>query len=349
MNQIKHRLLSLLYAGMILSSLFAYANIPETSPIPKGLSDIQNKKITHSKMLLQNRWKTLVSKVESHNQQCQNIPSGTQRAFNCRQKMDQLQNEIASYVTDVRQFNNTVATLIQKIKSTIVSKEQNDYDKKNKQWLIKQQDLIRQAVTSEQKVDKKILLDIHQNKVPNLPQKTLNHLKSGDVILLRQDNSVISSTIPYGDVLSRWVQTKSLKSKKYDISHSVVYLKSIKGKRLYLDHQFGDKFARIIDEDTFLKRYEKRLSYVARPKALINGKKLWEAAKGVAIKDNTPYGVFGENVVCSEIDTFAVVQATGKKLSFLKNERWGPINMTPSDFIDPETKGRYFIISSLKK
>jgi len=229
---------------------------------------------------------------------------------------------------------------------SFVNKEQDQYENRNKEWLCKQQGLIRQAVDSEKKRNKEMLSAISQARVPKLPQKSLNDLKPGDVILVKP-SSVGSRAIPYGDVLSRWLHG-SHKSQKYDISHSVVYLKTVKGKRLYLDHQKDVGFARIIDEDIFLKRYEKRLSYVARPKSLIDGKKLWSAARGAALKNNTPYGFSGKSVVCSELARFAVVQASGKRLPLDSTRLVGP-DMMPSDFIDPETDGKYFVVTPLRK
>ena len=100
------------------------------------------------------------------------------------------------------------------------------------------------------------------------------------------------------------------------------------------------------------------MSYVARPKSLIDGKKLWAAARGAALKDNTPYAFIGKGVVCSELSRFAVVQASGKRLP-LESKRvlWDimpvedimPVGIMPSDFIDPETKGKYFVVTPLKK
>ncbi len=230
---------------------------------------------------------------------------------------------------------------------SIVNKEQSQYENSNKEWLSKQQDLIRQVAASEKKRNIEILSAMSKATVPNLPPKSLNDLKSGDIILLKPDSSSRGSrAIPYGDLLSRWVHG-SHTPQKYDISHSVVYLKTVNGKRLYLDHTIDDKFARIIDEDIFLKRYGKRLSYVARPKAVIDGKKLWAVARKAALKDNTPYGVFGKSVVCSELDRFAVVQASGRRLP-LNETRFGP-DITPADFIDPETEGKYFVVTPLKK
>lgn len=349
MYQMKHKLLWTFSMLMILLYSPLFANIPELVEIPDGLSNSQNKKFTHTKTLLDKRWDVIFTKVNSHNQKCQNVASNTQLASTCRKKMGNLQSELALYIKDVEQFNSDIANISKNTNSEIVMKEQTDYEKRSKVWLQKQQDLIRKAVDSQKQGDKEILAAISEDKIPTSLPKNLKDLSAGDVILLKKGEGAFSNAIPYGDLLLRWMRDKSIKSKKYDISHSIVYLKTVNGKRLYLDHQLGDKFARVIDEDLFLKRYENRLSYVARPKALLSGKKLWEAAKGSALKDNTPYGVFGKRIVCSEIGRFAVIQASAKKLSFLDNEWWGPVGMTPADFIDPATRGRYFTISTLEK
>jgi len=333
----------------ILLLIPLYANIPELSEIPNKISSTQKAKLSHSKSLLNGRWDVIVTKVGAHNQKCQNVASNTQLSSTCRQNMAKLQSELASYIKDVDQFNMDIINASKDIISQLVMKEQSYYEQRSKEWLQKQQKLVKDAVDSEEKRDKEILSAIMQDKVPTSLPKNLKDLNPGDVILFKKGEGAFSNAIPYGDLLLRWMRDKSIKSKKYDISHSIVYLKTVNGKRLYLDHQLGDKFARVIDEDLFLKRYEKRLSYVARPKALLSGKKLWDAAKGSALKDNTPYGVFGTSIVCSEIGRFAVIEASAKKLSFLDNEWWGPVGMTPADFIDPATRGRYFTISTLEK
>ncbi|NQY93243.1 MAG: hypothetical protein HRT43_03675, partial [Campylobacteraceae bacterium] len=279
MYQMKHKLSWILGMLMLLISIPVYANIPELVEIPDGLSSSQNEKFTHSKSLLDKRWDVIFTKVNSHNQKCQNVASNTQLASTCRKKMGDLQSELALYIKDVEKFNKDIESIIKNTKPLIVLKEQEDYEKRSNEWLLKQQDLIRKAVASEKKRDKEMLTAIKKDKVPKFTQKKLNDLKPGDVILLKKGEGTFSQTIPYGDVLLRWMREKSLKPKTYGISHSVVYLKTVNGKRLYLDHQLDDKFARVIDEDLFLERYEKRLSFIARPKALVNGKKLWEAAK----------------------------------------------------------------------
>ena len=333
----------------ILLYLPLYGNIPELSEIPNAISSTAKANLNHSKSLLNKRWDVIVTKVGVHNQKCQNVAVNSQISTTCRKNMSKLQSELASYIKDVEQFNMDIVNTSKNSKSEIVMKEQSDYEKRSKKWLLKQQNLIKDAVASEEEHDKEILSAIMQDKVPISLPKNLDDLNPGDVILFKKGEGAFSNAIPYGDLLLRWMRDKSVKSKKYDISHSIVYLKTVNGKRLYLDHQLGDKFARVINEDMFLKRYENRLSYVARPKALLSGKKLWDAAKGSALKDNTPYGVFGTSIVCSEIGRFAVIEASAKKLSFLDNEWWGPVGMTPADFIDPETRGRYFTISNLEK
>ena len=58
------------------------------------------------------------------------------------------------------------------------------------------------------------------------------------------------------------------------------------------------------------------------------------------------YGVLGKDAVCSERAGFAVAKASGVDL---KGHHLGPIDITPGDYFDKESVGKYFIISPLKK
>lgn len=344
--------------GLLLQVLFSFS-LPEILDLPQGLSSNQTTKYTLLQRKLLDKENSLFDKVKQHNVTCRNVQENTSAAKECHRKMERLKSDIISYIDEVNQYNNELESLTHHIDSKTIQKEQKAYESNDQVWLSKQKNLIKEAFLSQKNRDLEILLAIENSKVPQNTQKSLNDLLPGDVILVNADDSLTSQGITYGDLLLRWMRKKEKGMKKYEISHSLVYLKTVNGKKLFLDHQLGDRFARVIDEKIFMQRYEHRLNSVARPKAYISGQKMWNAAKKSALKNNTPYGLYGNRVVCSDLSKFAIVQASDKKLSFLNEsdkksilfneKKWLPIKMTPADFIDPKTKGRFFEISILKK
>ena len=102
--------------------------------------------------------------------------------------------------------------------------------------------------------------------------------------------------------------------------------------------------SRILTLADFEKKYGMRGMFMARPSEPVDGRVLWQAARDAALKRKSDYGVVGEKVVCSERAGMAVAKATGISTG---NHRFGPIDITPGDYFDPQASGKYFVITPL--
>ncbi len=149
------------------------------------------------------------------------------------------------------------------------------------------------------------------------------------------------------------------------VSHSLICLKAVKGKKLFLDSTPG-KGARIITEDEFQELYGKREAHVAQMAGLTNGwrvaqplrkdeaEKLWAAAMELVQKERTTphgpldssnYGAWGDDLVCSEASRWALIKAgrTIPATSSSLKRRVG-VQFGPADFYDDR---QHFIVTPL--
>jgi len=198
-----------------------------------------------------------------------------------------------------------------------VRQEQTEYENMNADWMKKQRRLLEQRFREPNKYASAIYKSLKTNALP-LPWKTFNELQPGDVMLLE------GSAIAYVD------NKLSTGNNASRASHTVIYLKEVNGKKLFLDNQPFEG-PRIISEEEFMKLYGPRNAQVAKLAQPLNekeGKQLFTAAVEMAqnnrkeITNNwfgtplldTNYGAWGkENVVCSESD-WALINATGRNI-----------------------------------
>ena len=92
--------------------------------------------------------------------------------------------------------------------------------------------------------------------------------------------------------------------------------------------------------------------YAARPREVVDGKKLFLAAQEMHIEASkkitllgSSYGVLGNDIVCSESSDMVVAKATGRQTV----DKGRFIDVTPNNFFDKQDAGRYYIISPLVK
>lgn len=232
--------------------------------------------------------------------------------------------------------------------------EQEEFEKMNAAWLRKQEDLIRQAakrVAGEKKWEDEVSVAIQSLTTPEtFRPKTLKDLKPGDILLVAPEDP-LGKFIAEGDRFVRVVEHlskgeifKAAKAEKTPVSHAVTFVKSVEGKLLFLDHT--SEGSRILNEAKLIQKYGHRRMYVARPQEVADGRKLWQVAREAALRKRSDYGLFGDNAVCSERAGIAVARSTGLPL---EQNRLGPIDITPGDFFDDESTGKYFIVSPLQK
>ncbi|MCX5804625.1 MAG: hypothetical protein NT010_00970 [Proteobacteria bacterium] len=246
-----------------------------------------------------------------------------------------------------------------------VLQEQNEFEKMNAEWMEKQKQLIEQrlrepnkyaaAITKSLKTNAPAITKSLKTNAPPLPWKTFNELQAGDVLLMEGEKA--SKGIVYAD-------NKLSGGNPSNASHTVVYLKEVRGKKLFLDNQ-PNVGPRIISEEEFKGLYGNRGADVAKLAQPLNkkeGQALFSAAVAMAQKNNqklinkdtwfgkyllndTNYGPGGkDDVVCSETD-WAVINAAGRTIPFSDNKLklFLGLNFTPSDFYNSP----YFLVTPL--
>ncbi|OYV96496.1 MAG: hypothetical protein B7Z62_08070 [Deltaproteobacteria bacterium 37-65-8] len=233
-------------------------------------------------------------------------------------------------------------------KSTAVLQEQAEFENRNADWMEKQRLLVEERLREPNEYASAIYKSLKTNAPPP-PAKTLDKLQSGDVLLIE------GKAIAYLD------NKLSVGNDTSSASHTVLYLKEVKGEKLFMDNQPFEG-PRIISEDEFEHLYGSRQAQVAKLAQPLNeqeGKKLFTAAVEMAqknrkeITDNwfgtpllgTSYGAWGkENVVCSEAD-WALINATGRNIPKSGDlvKRGLGVDFSPADYLN----SRYFLVTPL--
>jgi uncharacterized Zn finger protein (UPF0148 family) len=238
-----------------------------------------------------------------------------------------------------------------------VLREQDEFVKMRAVWMTSERQLIQQRLTEPNRWSSSIYASL-KTKEPPLPYKKFDELKAGDVLLIAPDDA-LSKTIRFVDRLSSWEW-------KSPASHTVLFLKEVNGKKLFLDSTGGGG-PHIITGEEFLKKYGHRGAQVAelgkyevaQPLSKEEGDMLWVAARELSMKeladkfkksnnliDKTNYGLYGnDNMVCSETSRWALIKAgrqipdTGSPYKKLFGVYFGP-----SNFYNAE---QYFIVTPL--
>jgi hypothetical protein len=232
-----------------------------------------------------------------------------------------------------------------------VRTEQEDFDRMNARWVARQRQLIDQRLREPNPYAAEICRSLKIKVPPLLPSRKFDELKPGDVLLIsREDITDASFWINLGDRFTTDPRSPA--------SHTVLFLKEVNGKKLFLDHTPG-RGSHVIDEDEFLRTYGHRDALVASPRIAVaqpvresETARIWEAAKRLARKeadiqeekrgyivDQTGYGVYGnENMVCSEASRWVLVRSgrdipeSASPLKRLLGIHYGPANFFSDDY-----------------
>lgn len=240
-----------------------------------------------------------------------------------------------------------------------VTTEQTRFRDNPQQWLNERREAVRAAVNEKRNWTDRILRILTGPQTERRYATTpLAALAAGDVILIAPINEQLDPTSAAGSEFTQEldyryrVVTTLLRGRLVDAatqdrqpaSHALTFLGSIHGVRMYLSEQPGG--SRILDERAFLREYGARQMYVARPQAVVDGRRLWSAARNTAVRNARDYGLFGDRAVCSERAGIVVARATGLNLD---PDRPGPIDITPGDFFDAQGNvGKHFVITGLR-
>jgi hypothetical protein len=201
-------------------------------------------------------------------------------------------------------------------------------------------------------------------KAPPLPDKMFAQLQPGDVLLIAPEKTLTVGLwtgyyINLFDKLSSW-EWKSW------ASHTLIFLKEVKGVKLFLDNLPGEG-PRIKTEDAIIKEYGARAIDIAQPLSKVDGTGLWTAARELGIKQITAdlkklgnpelvrrinkwtyYGLYGnDNMVCSEADRWVLIQA-GLKIADTESpfKKLMGIYYGPANFYSDE---QHFLVTPLEK
>jgi hypothetical protein len=194
--------------------------------------------------------------------------------------------------------------------------EQVEYENMNDRWLQSQRHLIEQRLKDPNPYAGEIYRSLKTKAPPALPDRKYDTLKPGDVLLFHPDDAQ-SEVTKWGDRFSSLSKSPA--------SHTLLYLKEVNGKKLFLDNTMG-RGAHVISEDEFMRTYAKRDALVASLAQPITGDEadqIWISAKEAIKKeaatqqkksaniiDQTGYGLFGDdNMVCSEASRWALIKA----------------------------------------
>ena len=157
-------------------------------------------------------------------------------------------------------------------------------------------------------------------KKPSPVVKPFAALDQGDVLLVAPPDGywpgdLASKGLKFVDKLTSWEWGEG--SSK--ASHTLMYLKTVNGQKLFLDDQLGQG-PRIKTEEMVLREYAGRSMDVAQPVAKIDADKLWAAARQLEVQNlahldrslvgASTYNLYGDDhMVCSEASRWALVQA----------------------------------------
>jgi len=305
---------------LVVSTVGYAASIPALVKVPDGLSSEVRERLTLRRQELTRQLKSFLADAELFNSLAAEKQTDAEYAA--------LEARRNQYISLVKAFNQEVAD------SGAASV--ND-----------ERELIRQRLQEPNRLCSAVLASL-KVKEPPLPYKTFGQLQPGDVLLVAPLEKS-SRLLRLGDRLTSWEWGAPA-------SHTVLFLKEVKGRRLFLDNQLGEG-PRIITEEEFLKKYAERLPSssvverrepgmgVAQPLSKEEGDKLWAAAAALAAGD-TKFGLYGdEKMVCSEASRWALVKTgqdipeTSSPFKKMLGIYYGPANF----YADQE----HFIISPL--
>jgi len=233
--------------------------------------------------------------------------------------------------------------------------EQAEFENMNADWMEKQKRLI--ALRESNPYIPAIYKSLKTKAPPSLPPTKYDDLQPGDVLLISPEDT--SFWDQFGKS-SFWINVgdKVSSISKSPASHTVLYLKEVNGKKLFLDHTPG-RGSHVISEAEFLRTYGQRDALVASARVAVaqpvkeaETAKIWEFTKKLAKKegniltkkggniiDQTGYGLYGnDNMVCSEASRWVLVKSgreipeTDSPAKRLLGIHYGPANFFSDEY-----------------
>lgn len=256
----------------------------------------------------------------------------------------------------LKKLNDVLAYIKAGKNGAEVKLEQFTFENSREEWLKAKDELIQERYKTPNLYFNNLYTSLKSNAPPPLPGKKFDELLPGDVLLISKDSSKFS--------MSYWINKGDeivSSTKSSSASHTLIYLKTINGQKMFLDNVPG-KGATIISEQEYLYLYGKRNAEVAQliePLQDKDGEKLYQVARQLAdeqlknkrtveynniILSGTNYGVKGTDMVCSEASRWVLIKA-GKNVPETDDtvKKMIGIEYSPADFC----KSKYFIVTPL--
>jgi hypothetical protein len=227
-------------------------------------------------------------------------------------------------------------------------------------WVKEYRDLITGRLDDAGTVYHYILDSLRNRKTPPAPERGLSELRSGDVLLVAPPDgygpgALASKGLMYVDKLTSWEWGEGSSR----ASHSLIYLKTVNGRKLFLDDQLGEG-PRIKTEEMILKEYAGRSMDVAQPIARPDADRLLTAARQLEVRnlahlDQSPvgastYNLYGDDhMVCSEASRWALVQAQPPDAAKIE-DTGSPFKKSLGVFFGPANfynQPQHFMVSAL--
>jgi hypothetical protein len=257
--------------------------------------------------------------------------------------------------------------------------EQEQFETMNAAWMKNQKQLFEQRLQEGNLTAAAIRRSFTTNAPPPLFERKFDELQPGDVLLIAP-NDILGKAVMWGDKLASFKfrgdlvhdnlsqlqgQVKDEFKNGAPFSHTVIYLKTVNGRKWFLDNRPFEG-PRILTEEEFLGKYSQHeimVAALAQPLNPKEGDDLWKAARQLALRQkvdsinnanslnpmnhlhNTNYGPWGQDMVCSEASRWALIKA-GRQIPLTDDQikRKLGIDYSPADFLNSE----YFIVTELK-
>lgn len=335
--------------------------------VPTNLAPAVRSRLLNKKNAIEATIDSLNVVAQSINARCRGITDPTAIA-QCRRDAESF--GLAARDMEVRKlnFNEDVRAAIrgglrisEPPPAAEVLRERTRFRDSPREWLRQREEAVRTAVLRNAAWTATVLqrLNAPAESQRRFEITRLADLSAGDVILVAPPNeqldptgNLASEAIREGDwryrAISEFARGRlgaAARQEREPPSHALTFLGNISGVRMYLSQDLGGP--RIIAEALFLREFGAREMYVARVQAVVDGRRLWSAARNTAIRGPRNYGCVGEGkFVCSETAGIVVARATGLNMD---TDRFGPIDVTPGDFFDKQGNvGKHFVITRLR-
>jgi len=250
--------------------------------------------------------------------------------------------------------------------------EQFEFESKTDEWIKSKDELILQRLDKTNSTYNTIYKSLKSKAPPPLAGKSFDSLQPGDVLLIGKNidfklGNVVSSdlstsakTISEGFGIAMNAGDNLLSSNdESSASHTLIYLKTINGQKMFLDNLPGSG-PKIISEQEYIHIYGNRradLAQLAQPLNDKQGEELYKHARQLAqeqlkmnvenankIFTGTKFGIKDEDMVCSEASRW-VLQKVGALIPDTEDmiKKKIGVKFSPADF----TNTKYFIVTPL--